>query len=65
VQLLDALVDVVEPMGMETLVHFFIHGIPVCARVDPSTHCGPGQILTLAVDMNNMHLIENDSGKVV
>jgi multiple sugar transport system ATP-binding protein len=65
VQMLDALVDVIEPMGMETLVHFFINGEPVCARVDPATQCGPGQILTLAVDMNNMHLMENDTGKVV
>jgi multiple sugar transport system ATP-binding protein len=65
IQLLVALVDVIEPMGMETLVHFFINGEPVCARVDPSTHCGPGENLTLAVDMNNMHLIDNESGRVV
>src|SRR5271155_3034874 len=35
---LDAPVDVVEPMGMETMVHFFLDGTPVCARVDPATH---------------------------
>jgi multiple sugar transport system ATP-binding protein len=33
---LTALVDVTEPMGMETMVHFFIEGAPVCARVDPT-----------------------------
>src|SRR5580658_603797 len=31
----DLPVDVVEPMGMETMVHFFVDGAPVCARVDP------------------------------
>ena len=36
---LDAPVDVVEPMGMETLIHFFIDGAPVCARVDPRDPC--------------------------
>jgi multiple sugar transport system ATP-binding protein len=62
---IDSLVDVVEPMGMETLVHFFINGEPVCARVDPSTPAAPNEILTLAADLNNMHLIEPESGKVV
>ncbi len=65
VQRLDALVDVIEPMGMETLVHHFIDGVAVCSRVDPNTPCGPGQILPLAVDMNNMHLIDEQSSRVV
>jgi multiple sugar transport system ATP-binding protein len=65
VVLFDALVDVTEPMGMETMVHFFDGGAPVCARVDPATSCEPGQMMTLAADMNQMHLIENDSGRVV
>jgi multiple sugar transport system ATP-binding protein len=63
--LFDALVDVTEPMGMETMVHFFDGGAPVCARVDPATPCAPGQMMTLAADMNQMHLIENDSGRVI
>jgi multiple sugar transport system ATP-binding protein len=62
---ITALVDVVEPMGMETLVHFFIGGEPVCARVDPNTHAVPGEPLQLAADLNNMHLIDTASGKVV
>ncbi len=62
---MDALVDVVEPMGMETLVHFFIDGAAVIARVDPNTTAAPRQTLGLAADMNNMHLIEDASGKVV
>ncbi len=62
---LDAEVDVVEPMGMETMVHFFIDGTPVCARCEPSTPAAPAQILPLAVDLNNMHLMESGSGHVV
>ena len=62
---LTAEVDVVEPMGMETMVHFFIDGTPVCARCEPSTPAAPGQHLPLAADMNNMHLIEMESGRVV
>jgi multiple sugar transport system ATP-binding protein len=62
---MDAQVDVVEPMGMETLVHFFIDGVAVIARVDPNTATAPRATLGLAADMNNMHLIEDASAKVV
>jgi multiple sugar transport system ATP-binding protein len=58
-------VDVVEPMGMETMVHFFIDGAPICARVDPATHAEPGEMLPLTADLNQMHLMEPDSGRVV
>ena len=65
VQLMNANVDVIEPMGMETLVHHFVDGVAVCSRIDPNTQTGPGQILPLAIDMNNMHLIEDASNRVV
>jgi multiple sugar transport system ATP-binding protein len=61
----DLPVDVVEPMGMETMVHFFIGHDPVCARVDPATHAEPGEMLPLTADLNNMHLMEVESGRVV
>ncbi len=62
---LDAPVDVVEPMGMETMVHFFLNGAPVCARIDPATHAEPNDTLALTADMNQMHLMEPDTGRVV
>ncbi len=65
VQQMNALVDVVEPMGMETLVHFFVDGVAMCARVDPLTIARPGEILPLAADMNNMHLIDDQTNKLV
>ena len=62
---LQAKVDVAEPMGMETMVHFFIDGKPVTARIDPSVRADPGETLSLVADMNQMHLMEADSGRVV
>jgi multiple sugar transport system ATP-binding protein len=62
---INALVDVVEPMGMETMVHFLVDRTEMCARVDPTTKAAPNQILPLAADMNHMHLIEPDTGLVV
>jgi len=32
----DQMIDVVEPMGMETLVYFTLQGIEVCGRVNPN-----------------------------
>ena len=61
----DVLVDVVEPMGMETMIHFLVGGHEMSARVDPTTRAAPEQMLPLAADMNHMHLMDPDSGKVV
>ncbi|MGE0418455.1 MAG: ABC transporter ATP-binding protein [Acetobacteraceae bacterium] len=61
----ELLTDVVEPMGMETMVHFFVDGVPVCARIDPATRAEPGEMLPLTADMNQMHLMETNTGKVV
>jgi multiple sugar transport system ATP-binding protein len=65
VGIIQAPVDVVEPMGMETMVHFPFDGVPVTARVAPDTPARPGELLPLAADLNQMHLIENDTGRVV
>ena len=62
---LAAMVDVVEPMGMETLVHFRLAGIPTIARVAPETAAQPGQTLSLQAEMNHMHLIDPKTGAVV
>jgi len=58
-------VDVVEPMGMETMVHFMVGRDAMCARVDPNTPAKANMKLPLQADMNNMHLIDPDSGRVV
>jgi len=62
---LSALVDVVEPMGMETMVHFHMVGEAVCARIDPTARAVPNENLQLHADMSNMHLLDPQSGKVV
>ncbi|MEZ5816811.1 MAG: sn-glycerol-3-phosphate ABC transporter ATP-binding protein UgpC [Hyphomicrobiaceae bacterium] len=58
-------VRVVEPMGMETMVHFLVAGEPMCARVDPNADATPGKPFGLLADMNNMHLIDPQSGRVI
>ncbi len=62
---MKANVDVVEPMGMETLIHFWVGPTYAVARISPESTGKPGQTLPLSADMNNMHLIEPATGKVV
>jgi multiple sugar transport system ATP-binding protein len=60
----DAMIEVVEPMGMETLVYFTIAGTEVCARVAPNSGARVGSTLKLAAKLDNMHLVEQ-GGRVL
>jgi len=60
-----ATLDVVEPMGMETIVYFTIDGQEVCARVDPMSAAGPGEPMRLAANIEHMHLIDPPTGAVL
>jgi multiple sugar transport system ATP-binding protein len=65
VEAFDALLDVTEPMGMETLVYFTLEDTQVCGRVSPNAGARDGAPLRLAVDLNNMHLLNEATGVVV
>ncbi len=61
----DANLDVTEPMGMETLVYFALHGTQLCGRVNPAAGAKDGAPLRMAADLNNMHLVDEASGAVL
>ncbi|MBI5260287.1 MAG: sn-glycerol-3-phosphate ABC transporter ATP-binding protein UgpC [Bradyrhizobium sp.] len=61
----DAVLDVTEPMGMETLVYFTLDGIQVCGRVNPGAGAKDGAPMRLAIDLNNMHLLNEATGVVL
>jgi multiple sugar transport system ATP-binding protein len=65
VETFDAVLDVIEPMGMETLIYFLIEGQEVCGRVNPNAGARAGAPLRLAVDLNNMHLLNEVTGVVL
>jgi multiple sugar transport system ATP-binding protein len=54
----DARLDVVEPMGMETMVYFIVDGVEVCGRVNPAAARNVGESMRLVADLNQMHLID-------
>jgi multiple sugar transport system ATP-binding protein len=61
----DAVLDVTEPMGMETLIYFTLEGAQVCGRVNPNAGARAGGPMRLAVDLNNMHLLNEVTGAVI
>jgi len=61
----EVTLEVTEPMGMDTLVHFLVHDTDVCGRVSPNAGAVAGQRMKLIADMNHMHLIDDATGKVL
>ncbi len=52
------ILDVVEPMGMETMVFFKIGNTEVCGRVEPTAAKGAGETMQLRANLDHMHLID-------
>src|SRR3954466_6361237 len=61
----DAGIEVVEPMGNETMGFFSIQGTEVCARTDPNAGAKVGAPMKIAAHLDHMHLIDNASGRVL
>ena len=61
----DVQLDVVEPMGMETMVYFIVDGVEVCGRVNPTAAGKAGETMPLVADLNHMHLIDPRTDKVL
>src|SRR5262249_62030764 len=57
VETFDTVLDVTEPMGMETLVYFALDGVPVCGRVDPNAGAQDGGPLRLAMGLHTMLML--------
>jgi multiple sugar transport system ATP-binding protein len=60
---LDIAVDVVEPLGNETVVHGTLEaGTIVIARLSPRARPEPGSRLTLGFDQRDVHLFDEATG---
>jgi multiple sugar transport system ATP-binding protein len=62
---IDATIEVTEPLGMETLVFFRISGIDICGRVSPDAGAREGARMRLVASVDNMHLIDDATGRVI
>src|SRR6202043_3029680 len=54
-------VQVVEPLGSDTLVHFQFAGTLLNARLPPDVRPEPGTISTLAIDPGRIHVFDADT----
>ncbi len=61
----DVQLDVVEPMGMETMVYFIVEGVEVCGRVNPNAAGKAGETMPLVADLNHMHLIDPRTDQIL
>jgi len=61
----EAQLDVVEPLGMETMVYFLVDGTEICGRVTPTAAGTAGEVMRLVADMNHMHLIDPRTDQVI
>jgi len=61
----SAVLDVVEPMGMETMVYFRINGTELCGRVEPTAAGAANEQMTLRANLDHMHLIDPATGLVL
>ena len=52
-------------MGMETLVYFTINGTQVCGRISPTAAVREGGVMKLAARLDNMHLIDEATCRVI
>ncbi len=64
-EVFKTVLDVTEPMGMDTLVHFMVNGADVCGRVSANAGTVAGQAFQLVADMAHMHLIDDRTGQVI
>ncbi|QRM57118.1 sn-glycerol-3-phosphate ABC transporter ATP-binding protein UgpC [Sinorhizobium sp. BG8] len=62
---LSARVQVVEPLGSDTLVHFSVGGDVLTARMPPETRPEPGAEVRFGVDPTKIHLFDPASERVI
>ncbi|HBT38654.1 MAG: Carbohydrate ABC transporter ATP-binding protein, CUT1 family [Thermotoga sp. 50_1627] len=58
-------VDVVEPLGSETLLHVTCGEDSLVARVDPRTRAKEGEKIDLVFDMNTIHVFDRETQKAI
>ena len=67
-ELIEVTVDLAEPLGAETIVHFAVDPgggapVPCTARLSPRTSVRTGRPVKLAVDVDRLHLFDPASGR--
>ncbi len=62
---LEANVDVTELMGAEIYLYLNIAGIPITARVEPTSKAKPGDMVKIALDVNKIHIFDKETEQTI
>lgn len=62
---LQATVDVTELMGAETYIYLSIAGTPLIARVNGKSKARQGDVISIALDMETIHIFDKESGVTI
>ncbi len=62
---IEAVIEVVEPVGASIILLSTLQAGPITACVDPASKAEPGLVKRLLVDMNKMHLFHKVSGEAI
>jgi multiple sugar transport system ATP-binding protein len=60
---IEAKIDLVEPLGPETMIYFSIGDADLCACIDPESGPKPMSVMPLSFNMNQMHLFDPATGQ--
>jgi multiple sugar transport system ATP-binding protein len=61
----QATVDVAEMMGNEKFLHLLANQHTILARVDPRTRARPGEEMTVAIDVDRIHIFDPASERAL
>jgi multiple sugar transport system ATP-binding protein len=61
----NAQVDLIEPLGSETLVHAIVGGQPLTARVGADTELRRGQQVEMVMDTRHLHLFDRKTQRAL
>ena len=62
---LEANVEVTELMGAEIYLYVSVDGIPLTARVEPTSPSQPGDLINIAIDVEKIHLFDKDTEQTI
>ena len=63
--IIEANVDVTELMGAEIYLYLNISGIPITARVEPTSKAKPGDIIKIALDLEKIHIFSKETEQTI
>jgi multiple sugar transport system ATP-binding protein len=61
----EAMVEVVELMGAETILYLTVAQKPIIARVSPRSSARPGDEIEVAIDLDKIHIFDSETSKTI